>query len=213
MKVLVLSDIHGNYRYIEKINENVDLIIVCGDITDFGSRIQASKVISKLKKICHKILAVPGNCDKIDVNKYLEEEGISVHKRYHEINDYIFFGIGGSGITPFNTIQEYTEEEIYNSLVNLYEKFKGSNKKKVLITHAPPYNTRVDLTSSGVHAGSKSIRKFIEESDIYMSFCGHIHEARGYDYIKNTLIINPGNIYRGYCLVDLNTREFSFKKI
>lgn len=212
MRALVISDIHGNYRYLDKINEDVDVIIVCGDLTDFGSRIQASKAITKLRKISRNILAVPGNCDRPDVNKYLEEEGISLHRTYKEFGDYIFFGLGGSGITPFNTIQEYSEDEIYEMLNETYKKIKDS-RRRILVTHTPPYNTRVDFTLSKIHAGSVSVRKFIEENEIYICFCGHIHEARGYDYIKETLIINPGNISRGYVIIDLDKKEFSFKKI
>ncbi len=213
LKVLVISDIHGNYKYLDKIREDVDLIIVCGDLTDFGTRIQASKIITKLKKLCENILAIPGNCDKYDVNKYLEEIDVSIHMRFKKISDYVFFGLGGSSITPFNTVQEFSEEEIFKNLNEVYVKLPKS-EKKVLVTHSPPYQTKVDITLSKVHAGSKAIRKFLEKKrDIYICFCGHIHEARGYDYIGGTLVINPGNIYRGYVLINLDEKKFIFKKV
>ena len=36
------------------------------------------------------------------------------------------------------------------------------------------------------------MRRFIEDKEPFVVFCGHIHEAKGKDRIKNTIIVNPG---------------------
>jgi len=69
--------------------------------------------------------------------------------------------------------------------------------KSIYLIHIPPYGTKIDCLFSGVHAGSKSIRKFIEEKQPLLTLHGHIHEAPmvGNEYIDkigNTIIVNPG---------------------
>ena len=49
----------------------------------------------------------------------------------------------------------------------------------VLVCHAPPHGTELDRIRSGLHAGSKSVREFIEKQQPVYFFCGHIHEAEG----------------------------------
>ncbi len=68
----------------------------------------------------------------------------------------------------------------------------NKGKKIILVTHAPPYKTRLDKLVGG-HCGNKSIRYFIERNKIDLLICGHLHENFGKeDKIKRTKIINPG---------------------
>ena len=68
----------------------------------------------------------------------------------------------------------------------------NGGKKTVLVTHAPPYGTKLDNVHGG-HSGNKSIRKFIEKCQPCLLFCGHIHENSGkQDRIKKTVVVNPG---------------------
>jgi len=67
----------------------------------------------------------------------------------------------------------------------------------IYVTHAPPYNTKLDVLYNGGHAGSRSVRKFIEELSPPLSLHGHIHESHRMtneieDRIGNTICINPG---------------------
>lgn len=77
------------------------------------------------------------------------------------------------------------------------------NSKTILVTHSPPYDSGVDKTSAGVSAGSKSIRRIIEEKQPFMNICGHIHEAGGEAVIGETRIIKvpPANERRAACIV------------
>ena len=67
----------------------------------------------------------------------------------------------------------------------------NEDKKIILVTHAPPYKTRLDKL--GIHCGNKSIRKFIDKNKIDLVICGHLHENFGKeDKINKTRLINPG---------------------
>ncbi len=73
-----------------------------------------------------------------------------------------------------------------------------------MVSHQPPYDTINDQVSPGVHVGSNSIRKFIEEHQPLVCFSGHIHEGTGIDHIGNTAIVNPGSGRQGKLCTDRN---------
>jgi Icc-related predicted phosphoesterase len=106
--------------------------------------------------------------------------------------------------TPFGTPFEPEEEELEAGLRRAYEKIKNT-KMKVQITHVPPYNTKLDIITSGAHVGSHVVRKLIEELKPNVAICAHIHEARGVDFIGDTKIINAGRFPEGYCgVIDID---------
>ena len=208
MDILVISDIHNDIEnvlsYLDKLNElKFDIIICNGDWTDvnpqkgFTQEDIALIIIEEFKKLNKPILGVPGNVDTIGVLRILEEEGISIHGTGKIISGVGFYGFGGAK-TPFKTTLEPDEDEIRLGLEQGWNDVKNA-KFKVQVTHAPPKNTRIDITVSGVHVGSRTIRSFIEEKQPCVAMSSHICEARGTDNINNTQIINPGRFPEGYC--------------
>jgi hypothetical protein len=83
-------------------------------------------------------------------------------------------GLGYSSPTPFQTPGEYSEAQLAERLQPFAELHP-----LVLICHAPPYDTTLDQIRPGLHAGSRSVREFIEIHQPEHFFCGHIHEAEG----------------------------------
>jgi hypothetical protein len=83
-------------------------------------------------------------------------------------------GLGYSNPTPFHTPGEYSEPQIAERL----QRFAPLSPL-VLVCHAPPYGTALDQIRPGLHAGSQSVRWFIETHQPEHFFCGHIHEAEG----------------------------------
>lgn len=202
LKIIAISDIHGRTNYDQKIVNalsSVDLIIIAGDITDFGGKNEASLIINEIKTINQNILAVPGNCDRPDVIKLLKSEGVNLHGEIREFKDILFFGVGGSGITPFHTPQEYSDAE-FEEILTRYKKIDSFN---IFVSHAPPLNTKVDKTFMGMHVGSKEVRKFIEKQQPHICVCGHIHEARNIDQIGKTLVVNPGTFPKYYAVIEI----------
>jgi len=210
MKILAVGDIHGDYQKIIKYlkNNQVDLIIITGDITQFGPAELGEEILNEICSFDVPVLAIPGNCDPQSIHSKIENSrAVNIHGRSLIIKDIGICGFGGSNPTPFNTPLEFEEVEIYDKASKL---IKGIAEEKIslLITHAPPYNTKTDLLPSGEHAGSISIRKIIEEYQPTLNLCGHIHESRAVDQIGNTKIVNPGEISEGYgCLIQISDND------
>jgi len=78
---------------------------------------------------------------------------------------------------------------------------KLSNPKRTIyVIHAPPFNTKLDIITTGAHVGSKAIRQFIEKEQPCLALHGHIHESPQMsgswkDKIGNTICINVGSSY------------------
>jgi len=113
-----------------------------------------------------------------------------IHNKIENLENLIFLGYGGGGFTKEDPKFEMAME----NFMHLKE------KDFVLVTHAPPYRTKVDELMDG-HSGNISIRRFIEATSPKLVVCGHLHENDGKtDYIGETKVINPG--YRGM-IIDL----------
>jgi hypothetical protein len=81
----------------------------------------------------------------------------------------------------------------------------SSAKKLIVLSHTPPFGTKVDLAYLNSHIGSRSVRRFVDEKKPFAVFCGHVHEAAGIDYIGETLVVNPGPAKKGkYALAEIN---------
>lgn len=187
MKILAFSDVHGNEkaikRLLEKI-ENVDILICAGDISAWGNELE--KLIAKFN--FKTFLLVHGNHESEELMKKICSKFKFVHyihKVSYRHDCFVFLGYGGGGFSPVDSVFE-----------NLAEKFKKELKKDdkvILVTHAPPYGTKLDILPHLGHKGSSSIRKFIEEFKPILNICGHFHEnVAKKDEIGETVVINPG---------------------
>ena len=211
MKLLAITDIHDRGRYAKKLSAvKRDLTLVIGDITYFKSRDFALKILEAIKTD-RPLLFVPGNCDDRGLLHLKEVYGITnIHGDKVEYENAVFIGLGGSNITPFATPIEFSEEEIWDILVKVVNNVKLDDKLLILVSHTPPYNSKVDLTHFGEHVGSVSVRRFIEEYQPALCLCGHIHEARGIDRIGNTLVVNPGPLmYKYYAIIEIKDKQIN----
>jgi uncharacterized protein len=197
--ILHLTDIHGTYHLINEIRKIIseaDLVVISGDITHFGGEKQARKIIDKIRHINQNIFAVSGNCDYPEVEEFLQAEGISLHRKFVKYSGFIMTGLSGSLPCPGSTPFEFSENEFSEWL----EKMSLNNDPETLllfISHQPPYNTVNDDLGNGVHVGSRSVRKFIEDIHPVICLTGHIHEGIGISSIHNCKIVNPGPFRNG----------------
>ncbi len=216
MKIVALGDNHNDienmFFYIDKLSSiNFDVIVYTGDFTDvnipkgFTQEDIAKIIIKELKTLKKPIVAVPGNNDVKNIINILEKEGVSVHGVGKIINNIGFYGFGGAK-TPFKTSYEPTDQEIEIGLSKALNDLKNINLK-VQVTHCPPINTKIDFIITGLHVGSPVIRKFIDEVKSVAAISAHIDEAKGIDYINNTLLINPGRFSEGYVGI-INIKEY-----
>ncbi len=206
MKILAVSDLHGDIKPIIKyLSDNkVDLVIIAGDITNFGPAELGEDILNEISSFQTPVLAIPGNCDPESLHINMDNSNaINIHARNMVIKDVGICGFGGSNPTPFNTPLEFEEVQIYDEAKKALEGIKDE-KISLFITHAPPYGTKTDILPSGEHAGSTSVREIIEELQPTLNICGHIHESAGTDKIGNTQIVNPGQLSDGHaCLIKI----------
>ncbi len=212
MKIISFGDIHEDFSNLIPLKndlENADLVIVTGDLTNFNGRKEAEKVIEEIMKYNENILAQLGNLDLPEVNDYLTEKGINLHRNGFIRNDVGIFGVGGSNPTPFNTPTEFSEDEIETFLLEGIDKVKDA-KFKIMVPHMPPKDTKIDIISAGAHVGSQSVHDFILKHKPDISLSGHIHEARGSDKIENTVVFNAGMFREGgYVVITKKSERLS----
>lgn len=206
LKILVLADIHGEFEQFSKVidktkKHDFDIVICPGDFTDIYNTPEgysqidiAELVLQKILSLGKPVFCIPGNHEPYDILEMFDEYGVNVHERVRKFKDIEFIGFGGAA-TPFNTKFEPTEEEIKNALEKKARSIKG---KFILVTHNPPFGTKLDTTETGEHVGSKVIREFIEKNKPLLAISAHIHEAGGIDKLGKTTLFYPGVAYDGY---------------
>lgn len=197
MTIIDVTDVHGNARHLERIAAaaaKADLLIVSGDITNFGGRAEAAEIIEPLARTAKRILAVAGNCDTEEVELYLDEKGINLGGRSLIFEGVCFVGLGGSLPGPMQTPHVYSEEQL---AAFLDQAGRTPGMPLVLISHQPPRDTRLDLAGGRLHVGSRSVRSYIERERPLLCFTGHIHESSGIDTLAGCVIINPGPLAHG----------------
>lgn len=210
----MVSDFHGDIKAFQGASfqaedDHADIVVVCGDITHFGSLCEAKNLLSTLVRLRVPVYFVPGNCDPASMTG-VDFEGVRcIHGVCQIHEDLMFIGVGGSLISPFQTNFELSEKEI-EEVLNQGFKQVQSRRWLILVSHNPPNDTKVDVTYSGEHIGSISLRRFIEDKKPSIVFCGHVHESRGIDHICDTIIMNPGSAKDGYyALADFNENDGS----
>lgn len=205
MKIVSFGDVHMATQNLARMGEllrDTDLIIVSGDLTNFGGVKDARKVLDDIRRACPRVLALPGNLDRREVTPFLDTEGVGFHGKGIMVDGIGIFGCGGSNITPFNTPTELTEEEIYQALKSGHAAVRNC-RPLIMICHTPPYETRCDRLVGGRAVGSTAARRFIEEIKPELCISGHIHESAATDAIGPTKIINAGPFKGGgYIVVD-----------
>jgi uncharacterized protein len=224
MKLLVISDIHGRTEGLEAlrgISAESAALVVNGDLTHFGDAEEAERVVTALKEIHHRVLAVPGNCDNDEAAAVMEAEGISIDGRGERLppadgngggKNMLFYGIGGALPGPVSTPNEYSEAELETRLKEKGQAVSGQGDEPgtglVLVSHQPPHGTVADRVMKLKHVGSRVLRDWMERRGPLLLLTGHIHESRGYEFYGRSCVVNPGPFKDGcYAVVDIGPEE------
>ncbi|MBS3107956.1 metallophosphoesterase [Candidatus Woesearchaeota archaeon] len=192
MKILAAGDIHGDIRLVRKLadqaeKENVDMVVLCGDLTQFEK--STDNLIGPFKAKGKKVLLIPGNHETLATADFLAElyDVTNLHGYSVKMNDIGLFGCGSANIGLF----QLKEEEIFRLLKKGYDKIKDQ-KVKIMVTHVHPSDTLMEKLSNFV-PGSKGVKKAIDSFKPDILFCSHIHEAEGIEEkIGKTRVINVG---------------------
>jgi Icc-related predicted phosphoesterase len=175
MKILLFSDIHNDWKTLERIlGVEADYYISAGDQVSWERGLDRAGEILKTRG--DKVWVLPGNHETAaQISEICARYGLNdLHERQFAVGRWNVAGLGYSSPTPFNTPGEYSEAEMSRRL----QPFAGLDPL-VLVCHAPPRDTALDQVRPGVHAGSTAVREFIERHQPAYFFCGHIHEAEG----------------------------------
>ncbi len=200
MRILAFTDIHGSYDRVAEIlakEAAFDAVIVGGDLTTHGTVSEATSALRRFQAFGKPLFAVAGNMDFPSFDASYEALGVNINARGTVLGQAGFFGIAGSPFTPMHTPYEISEEEIGRRADAGWRDIQ-TLRWKVFVPHAPPHNTKLDRILLGKHVGSSAVRKFVEEKQPDVLICGHIHEARGFDTLGKTRMVNCGAAGRGF---------------
>jgi Icc-related predicted phosphoesterase len=204
MKVLLVTDIHGDVEKLDKIldRENFDAVLCGGDLSDANEFSDyAGRLDDVLEAFDRKeklVKAVPGNMDpEEECVRKLMETRMNLHKKIASLGNFEAVGFGG-GQTPYGTPFEPSDKDIVDALDTLHGRMTSDTK--VAVIHQPPKDTELDIVE-GDHVGSEGVRKLIEDKDFDLLLTGHIHESRGKTGISGTVAVNPGPVMEGYYAV------------
>jgi len=176
MKILAVADIHGAQYRLNLVLKNIeryspDLVVVCGDITQFGPGEVAKNF---LDQIPIDTIAVTGNIDTLDVEKGIDNSKAAKIELKKVVRKGIPF-VGVSGINPDH--------------FKILDDKKMIDNKTVLVTHVPPFDTK-DKVFIGMHGGSKELRALIDKYTPRLVLSGHIHEDPGFVKVGKTIVVN-----------------------
>lgn len=186
MKILAISDIHGDSGLVKKVEklakkENVDMIILAGDQTWFEQPVE--KIVSPIAK--KLTLMIHGNHESEELIKMWEKMYPNIknmHQKHHEEKGIGFFG---SGTTDWGFKED--SEIVFEELKKGHKKIKNL-KKKIMISHCPPEGSAIELLG---FPGSYGVRKAIDKFHPDIVICGHIHEGGGLvEQIGDSKVIN-----------------------
>ncbi|MBI4517514.1 MAG: metallophosphoesterase family protein [Deltaproteobacteria bacterium] len=204
MRIVSFGDIHMSVGTIARLAPELvtaDLVILSGDLTNFGGGADAQPVLDAIAAHARQVLALSGNLDQPEVIDFLRTAGICLHGESRRFGDLGIFGCGGSNLTPFHTPTEYREDELAALLAAAHAGVAAA-PRRLMVCHTPPLNTATDRIITGAHVGSAAVRKFIEQHQPELCITGHIHESAGVDRLGRTTIINAGALKDGgYILV------------
>ena len=192
LKILAAGDIHGDTGLAERLaerakKENVDLVILCGDLT--LSESSTKNIVGPFKKRNEKVLLIPGNHETIATADFLSElYGVkNIHGYSVKYKDVGIFGAGGANIGLF----QLDEKEIYDLLKKGFDKIRYL-KKKIMVTHVHPTGTKMEKFTE-FFPGSTGIRRAIDKFHPDVLLCSHVHEAEGIEEkVGKTKVINVG---------------------
>jgi Icc-related predicted phosphoesterase len=192
MKILAFGDLHGDTSVAERLaekaeKENVDLVVLCGDIT--YAEQSTDNLIGPFAKRKKKVVLIPGNHESIATADFLAEQygATNLHGYSIKLGDIGLFGAGGANIG----LLQLDEKEIYDLLKKGHEKIKDS-KTKIMVTHVHPTESKMEKFTQ-FFPGSSGVKKAIDAFKPSILLCSHVHEAEGIEEkIGNTKVINVG---------------------
>jgi uncharacterized protein len=202
MRILAISDPHGSEAMLAAIAakaEEADLILLAGDLTDFGGELDARSLLAPLAHFFGKLVAVPGNCDKRGARDLFVELGISADGRLVEKPGALVIGSGGGNLHTRMTPYERRDDDLLEALLSGFAEARAkadAGEPLIALTHAPPKGSGADLRRKA-SVGSRGLAEALARIKPILWVCGHIHESPCVADVGGTLVLNPGPLCEG----------------
>lgn len=190
LKILAAGDFHSDASAAKRlakqaVTENVDLIVLNGDIVEEA---HAEGIVGHFADTKKKLLLIPGNHDLLITDFLATKYGAeNLHGKHHITYNIGIIGAGGANCG----MHALTDQEMYELLKTGFDKIKHL-PTKIMVTHVHPSGTKMEQFSRFI-VGSKGVRRAIEAFQPDLVICGHVHEAEGVEEkIGKTTVINVG---------------------
>lgn len=198
MKLLALSDLHGN---LVNISGSYDVLIIAGDwsplyiqncYNDMMSWISYD-FIKWLSGINAKhIIFIPGNHDfvctmpsfRYSLDSILLQNGLKNRIHYLNCTSVKLYNKKFYGLPFTEGLNGWAFSSVYNP------DYSFDSDTDILVTHQPPKFGNVGLVKyTNKDFGSISLRNEILNSNISLNICGHIHTG---DHSTTKILLNNG---------------------
>jgi Icc-related predicted phosphoesterase len=161
----------------------------------------------RLEGTGYKVYMAPGNDDHLDVDQVIADSAavVNCNAKRVLVGEHEMISFSWSNPTPWNTPREKPDEDLEPMIEELVATVHNVGTA-IFNLHVPPYGYALDLAPEltkdlvqaadrKVHVGSRAVAKIIEKHQPLLGLHGHIHESRGAQKVKRTLILNPGSEY------------------
>jgi hypothetical protein len=200
VRIAYVVDVHDRFEAVAASIADlgpVDVLVVGGDITTFGSPDDAERAIELWRPLAPRLLALAGNCDSPAIDARLVDLGVSIDALGVVLGDVGIAGVSAAPLSPLHTPHEVDDEELGRRGGAALSAIRGC-RARIFCPHAPPHGTACDRLRSGEHVGSHALRALVERERPDLVLCGHIHESRGRDELGTTTVVNPGPVAAGH---------------
>lgn len=196
---IAFGDIHERVAALDTIDDlaGASAVLLTGDLTNIGTREKTERVLSAVSGINPRLYAQIGNMDTAAVSAVLDDHKINAHCRVTDLGGGVgLAAVGYSTPTPFGTPSEVGEETIAGWVGQVLQD-AAVYAQVIFMVHTPPRGEVVDRLPMGAHVGSPGVRALIEKHQPAIVLTGHIHEARGEEWVGRSHVLNPGDFASG----------------
>jgi len=210
MRLLLISDVHGNFRAFgpeNYIGLGIELCLVAGDLTNIGKRRmneceQARSWLAELGQL-FPVLFIFGNHD-IGLSEVDFENICNVQCIEDKVVEVNGIRVAGVSMSPCYDMPSLADNWVRMTADPAMEvlAYVGLPQADIVVSHCPPFGIRdktapirnPDGTWEGRHIGSLSLAEYAVLYHPKLIVCGHVHEAHGKEWLSyeggSTLVVN-----------------------